>query len=91
MKIISLYYYYFIYEKKRMSTKLQQKQIKLLKNELEKKSKELKDAQNKIAALELELSKNLNVNREIKLKFQKWQNNYEKLKETKTIKVSFIF
>lgn len=91
MKIISLYYYYFIYEKKRMSTKLQQKQIKLLKNQLEKKSKELKDAQNKIAALELELSKNLNVNREIKLKFQKWQNNYEKLKETKTIKVSFIF
>jgi hypothetical protein len=91
MKIISLYYYYFIYEKKRMSTKLQQKQIKLLKNELEKKSKELKDAQNKIAALELKLSKHLNVNREVKLKFQKWQNNYEKLKETKTIKVSFIF
>ena len=74
-----------------MSTKLQQNQIKLLKNELEKKSKELKDAQNKIAALELKLSKHLNVNREVKLKFQKWQNNYEKLKETKTIKVSFIF
>ncbi len=76
-----------------MPTKLQQiKQIKLLKNELEKKSQELKDAQNKIETLELKLSKNLNVNREIKLKFQKWQNNYEKLKETnKTIKVSFIY
>ena len=75
-----------------MSTKLQQqKQIKLLKNELEKKSKELKDARNKIEALELKLSKNLNVNREIKIKFQKWQNNYEKLKETKTIKVLVLY